>query len=478
MPFTGVTIKRNASLAVPDAYLELAAKENPTAWGFAIVTPDGLITNSGDSTIDLEVVRDTFNDYNEQDFYLFLANSESAINMDDVSPHWLVEKDEVPLLVCFIEGKFPGFAKSGSSHPSEYHFLKDHVEPKINDLWELCDGNLDKLMGFIEKKKFGDELIAHANPRGYVTFVAANGKAFTHGTGEGAAEFKWGWASQNYGYGEDAPKAQPAKRSLFPQKTVSTVREKHVPPGTPVSPPTETATGASVIKNLGVRPERPRATDSRADRKTFCQRRIGYCPEGWDKKGADGQYPSINVYYDKLTNQTVFNNEIKKLGIDAVGLPPLNNPPRAGGKDVEPNNIHGNERPNGPAVTDAVLPIIPPKSREYAHDLLRKEDIKKLIAENGDPISDPKDAKGNEIKLEGFGQQLGMKDGLGDFARLPFSQYLKIAKEDASLMANLCWAFKNMAFANKRVTAEEKHELAHEELRPAKKSLFPQKKTA
>jgi len=485
MPHTGVTIKRNASLAVPDDYLNIAVKENPTAWGAAIVTPEGLITSSGDSTIDLEVMKDTFNDFKDRDFYLYLCNSESAINMDDVSPHWLLEKDGAPLLVGFIEGSFPGFVKAGSSHPSEYHFLQDYLQPKITDLWELCGNDLPKLMGFIEKPAFKKELLAHANPRGCITFVAANGKALTFAVGDTSAEYKWGWVSQNYGYALGAPKPEvkpEAKKSLFPQKNVSSTREKFVPSGTPVSPP-ETAGAASVIKNLGVRKERPRATDSRKDRKLFCQRRFGYCPEGWDKKGDDGEYPAFECYYDKVTNQTIFISEIKKLGIDAVGVPRLNNPVRAESKDTEANNLSGSERETGPAVIDIPLSIMSPKTREYAHDFLRKEDVKKLIAENGSPISDPKDAKGNEIKIIGFSEQLGMKDGLSDFARLPFSYFDKISKEKPELMANLCWAFKNMAYALKlkggeKLTAEEVHEVAHEELKPVKKSLFPQKRVA
>lgn len=482
MAQTGVTMKRNASLAIPDDYLTLAVKENPTAWGAAIATPDGLITSSGDATMDIAVMKDTFKDFDNRDFYIYLCNSESAINMDDVSPFWLLDKDDSPLLVAFIEGSFPGFAKTGSSHPSEYHFLQDHLQPKITDLWELCDGDLLKLMAFIEKPAFKKELLVHANPRGCVTFVAANGKALTFATGEGSCEYKWGWVSQNYGYALDAPKPEKkpeetAKKSLFPNK--STTREKHIPSapeGTPVAP--SAGAGAVAVQNFTVRKEGPRSTDSRADRKKFYQRRIGYCPVGWEK------HIAIEVWVDPVTNQTVFVSEIKKLGIDAVGVPKLNNPPRAeSGKDVEPNNISGGERQTGPAVTDAVLPILSPKAREYAHDLLRKEDIKKLIAENGSPISDPKDTKGNEIKIVGFGEQLGMKDGLADFGRLPPSQFKKIAAENPELMWNLCWHFKNAYFAAKikegeKLSAEEVHEAAHEELKPVKKSLFPQKKVA
>jgi len=475
MAQSGVTIKRNASLAIPEDYLKIAIKENPTAWGCAIVTPDGLMTSSGDSTMDIEVLQDTLKDFENRDIFFYLCNSESAINMDDVSPFWLLEKDDAPLLVAFIEGSFPGFTKTDSSHPSEYHFLQDYLQPKVNDLWELCDNDLPKLMSFIEKPGFKKDLLLHANPRGCVTFVAANGKALTFATGEGSSEYKWGWVSRNYGYAlakPEEPKAEkpPEKKSLFPSK--STTREKFVPPGTAVSPaPTA---GATAVQNFTIRKEAPKASDSRKDRKMFYQRRIGYCPKGWEQNIA------IECWVDPKTNQTVFLSEIKKLGIDAVGVPKLNNPGRAEGKDTEPNNVTGNERPTGPAVTDAVLPIMSPKTREYAHDYLRKEDVKKLIAENGDPISEPKDAKGQEIKIAGFGEQLGLKDGLSDFARLPFSQYKKIATENAELMANLCWAFKNMAFTYKlsKVTAEEKHELAHEELKPAKKSLFPQKQVA
>lgn len=477
MSQSGVIIKRNATLAIPAEYSQLALKENPTAWGAAIVTPDGLLTSSASSPMDLEVLADTLKDFDNRDIYLYLCNSESAINMDDVSPYWILEKDDAPLLVGFFDGSFPGFAKSESSHPSEYHFVNDFVIPKIQGMFEMCDGDLLKVLAQIEKPLFKKELMVHANPRGFVTLVAANGKALTFGTGEGSNEYKWGWVSKNYNYAVSVPvhpkEQAEAKKSLFPQK--STVREKHVPSGTPVSP--ETTAGASVVQNFTIRKEGPRSTDSRKDRKLFYQRRIGYCPVGWENN------IQIEVWVDPKTNQTVFLSEIKKLGIDAVGVPKLNNPVRAEAKDTEPNNVSGNTRPNGPGVTDTVLPIMSPKTREYAKDILSNDDVKKLIAENGNPISDPKDAKGNEIKIAGFGEQLGHKEGLSDFARLPFSYFDKISKEKPELLANLCWAFKNMAFALKaskaeKLTAEETHVIAQEELKPQKKSLFPQKKVA
>jgi len=470
MAQTGAIIRRNAGCSIPSGYLKLAIAANPTAWGVSVVTPEGLITNSGDTPPSVELFEGALEEYPDRDIQFFLCSSDTAINMEDVSPFWLAQAEDDPKIIGFVTGNIPGYKQTGSSHPSEYHFVEDYLAPKIRNIWEMLDGDIDKIFAQIEKPMFKKDVMNNVSA-GAVTLVAHNGKSISWAVGDTASEYKWGWVSHNYGYAEGAPKAVEAtkKASMFPSR--STVREK-----APVSPGTAAADKSPSKPAYIVRKMKPRANDSRQEQKKFYQRFLGWLPVGWDK-GVE-----IEIWVDSDTNQPLTASDIKQLGWDAVvlaALPPLNNPPRAGQKNVEPDHVQGNERPTGPAVTDLVLPVMSPKAREYIKDVMRRDDVKKLIASNGEPLTDPKDMKGNEIKLAGFGEQLGLKN-MDDFERLPFSWYKEIAEKNAEAMANMCWAFKNMAIGSRqnKLTKAEEHTVAKEELKPQKPSMFPKKSAA
>lgn len=492
MAQTGALVRRNASFTPASEYLEKVLAANPSAWGVTIVTPEGLMTNSAEYGATTELITTTLNDFKERDIYFHFVSADDGLDMDDVSPHILVQDPETEekIIIAFADGEFTGYRKLDSAHPSCRFFVEECLAPKIETLWEMADGDLDKVWAAIEKPLFKKEVMTGVT-EGAVTIIAKGGKAVTFAVGDKHAEYKWGWVSQNYGYAvaaaeEPKANAEPAKpKSMFPSKNKSTVRE-------PVRPAAGSAVaevktdGASSVGNVFIRQERPKFTDSRKDRKIWLQRRIGYCPIGWEEK-KNGQYPSINVYVDKTTNQMIPFSEIKKMfGIDAVGLPPLNNPPRAEGKNTEPDHVEGNERENGPAVTVDKLPVMSAKSREFAKDILRREDVKKLIAENGDVVSDPARIAEEEKKIVGYGQQLGSKTGLMDFATmcfLSFEEQQKWAAADPGsynvFTRSLINYFLSVEAVKKsKLTAEEVHVVAKEELAPEKKSMFPSKKRA
>lgn len=482
MALTGVTIRRNALHEIPEDYLKRALENNPTAWGVSIVTPEGIMINSGDEC-DVELIQSTCKEFNERDIIFYLCNSEVAINMEDVSPFTIVEVEEEPKLIAYVTGEYNGFKKVDSSHPTAYHLVEDYLLPKVQNLWEMLDGDMDKVIAQIEKPLFKKELMQNATSSAAITILASNGKAVTFAQGEGPSEYKWGWVSQNYGYAMAAPAAP--KQEAKPKSMVggkSTVREKAVP-STPVvnkdsaiaPPKTE---GASVVKNYSIRKVKPRPTDSRKDRKIFYQRNLGYCPIGWENS------VEIEVYVDPATNLSLTHQEVKRLGLESLGLTKLNNPPRAHGKDVENNHVPTPIQQPGPAVSDAVLPVMSPKSREYAKGILAREDVKKLIAENADVVSDPTKVQELEVKIADFSTQLGAKNLLDDYVRLSFAEFRKWNREDAAGFEVFSWNLRNAYASIKAKTSgkaqekAEEHVLAKEELKPSSRSMFSgQRKT-
>lgn len=488
MPLTGMILNRLAGQALPTELLEKAVTENPTAWGVALVTPDGLITSSGpdadgDNGPSVELITGTAEQFAERNIHFYLCNSESAINMDDVSPHWIVEgEDGLPRIVAFVEGQFGGFERKDSSHPTSYHFVQDHLIPEIKEVYDLVDGNLPKIMTLINKDSFKKKLMGHATSAATITFVMADGEATTLNSADTGKEFPFGWVSNTYGYGVEAKATEPAKKTMIPNK--STTREKHVPPAIAEvvkAAPTSTSVpkvDASGIKNYTVRDWAPKVGLNRKDRKKAFQAVLGYAPRGYHVEGF-----KVKAYFDPNGNVLTMN-DLKRLGLDAAGLPKLDNPGRD--TDVEPNEVEPEKTLPAspePAVTTEVLPIMSPKAREWAREFIARADVKKLIAENAKVISDPGTIKQIEQKHAGFGEQLGGKDGLKDWARLDYPRCLEVIKNQPEVAGNLLWNLLNiyrtlLAAKETKLTGTETHQLAKEELTPSKKSMIPNKKVA
>lgn len=479
MAQTGVNVQRKSGQDLPEAYLKLVLDNNPTAWGASIVTENGIMIASGDDA-SIKLVQSTCSDFKNCDISFYFCNSEAAINMDDVSPFSLVEINDEPKIIASIVGDYPGFNQTASAHPSAF-FFANHLTQKFKDLYDLVDGNLDKILGLIEKKSFKDELLSHGSTNAAITFTFANGKGTSVCLADTAKEYPWGWTSNHYGFEVEAV-ASP-KRGMFPSK--STVRERapaaSVPPveQKPVEHPgglIKTAASQTVLMNIGKIKAAALATWKRQDKKKWYQRYLGYAPRGFEN------CPEVEIYMDSKGNKMT-KSEVDKLGLAKLELPPLQNPGREAGKDTEPNNIpQPDVSPSPPAVTDQILPIMGPKAREWAKNFMATAEVKKIIAENGTVISDPAQTQQQEQMFQSFGLQLGEKDGFVNWLKLSFPMFTKVATERPEVMANFAWNMRNalasrMAKEGKKLTAEETHAVGAQELK-GKPSMFPQKKAA
>jgi len=472
MSQTGVIIRRNANKTIPSAYLDLALKENPTAWGVSFAGEEGLMVNCGEKP-DAELINETCKEFPDKDLIFYLCNSDGGINMEDVSPFSIIEEQDQPRLIAFVDGNFPGHVKKESSHPGEFFFFNEYLRPKFLAMAEMCDNDVNKLMAQIAKPVFKKEMLLGAVSRGYVTLVAGNGKILSFAQGDTASEYPWGWVSHNYGYAMGPPKKEEPKaekRSMFPSK--STVREPAPAAAKkPVDTPPATAGAASMVKNYGTRKERPPEQYSKKDRKAWYQKRIGYCPPNWLSR------PEVEVWVDPTTNRTMMYKDIQALGIGAVGVPKLNNPER--GKDTAPDHI---ETPADKQVTGEILPILSPTARDYVNKLRASDKVKKIVDENGNVLEDPRVVKQLEEKFATFAAQLGASS-IDEFLCWTHEMYFNTCKDRPDVGACMLFNFRNIIAANKAkeksktVTEPEKQELAAEELKP-KRSMFPQKKTA
>lgn len=439
---TGCILHRKAGTYPPNDLLERILKENPTAWGAATVNEGALQINSEATPTTLKELQATFEALPDTDITFYFCNSPTALSTKDMSPYILVAtpsaedpEEENPQIVAFIRGNFPAHVKAGSSHPPEYHLVNDVLMPKFDGLYEMADGDLDKIMTNLMKPHFKKEMLLNSVAEGTITVVAANGVSMTFDQGDTGKEFPWGWVSDTYGYGEEkveAPKPE-KKKGLFSRSTVREAAPKP-PITTAVEPP---KTDTTVIKNYSVKKWAPQAHYSRKDRKNAYKMRIGYAPKGWENN------IEVDVYVGP-DNKIMTFAEVKALGPQALGVIQLaKNPEKE--KDYDAAGVkHGDTLPaESPQVTTDILPIMSPKSREGVNDIRNKDNYKKIISENAVVISDPKQAEGFETKFVDFAKQMGAKT-MQEFACWDFEMRYNLAKTNPQAAAVMLDTFTNI----------------------------------
>lgn len=472
---SGVIIRRKAGVFVPTDYAKRAIEANPTAWGVALVTEGELMLNKG-TGLDLELFQDTQKDFEKQDITFGLVSSPSAISLEDISPFTILsntDKEETPLLVAFIDGRFPQYEQSQSSHPAEFFVANEYLIPKLQEMFDLTGGDIAKVMEVLKKPHFKKDMLLTATPSGVITFVSATGEALTFAKTDDASEYSWGWVSRNYDYAKAPPTDRteevPKKKTMFPNK--STVRE-----AAPSSAVAAVASGITADANKGITVHKwtPDKDMSRSNRKDAFKQRIGYLPEGW----ADREHPvTVEVYY--RNGKLLTHSEFKRLGLTAVGLPVLNNPPEQNNrdnKDVQPEHVKGPERPISKAVTTEVLPLMSPATREHINKIMADTTVQKLIADNADIMSDPNKVKQLEAKFADFATQLGRKN-IDDFMPWSYQMMEELAKARPDGIAVMCWTFRNMLAGKMAKEATKVEAPVVEEVAPVvqRKTMFPKK---
>lgn len=490
----GTIVQRKASTFIPNEYLEAVLAANPNCWGATMVGEEGLQLNSGEEGASLEFIQETMKTFEDKDITFYFGHSDAALNKADIPPYILIVKkdgeEEVPQIVGFFDGNFPAYDKGGSSHPPEYHLAVDYLIPKLEGLWEIADGDLNKVTTQLQKPHFRKELLLTSVSRGTITLVCANGVALTFAQSDLSGEFPWGWVSNTHGYKAEAMKApdKPAKRaSMFEGK--STVREKVGAQPDNVTEATkelQTATGGfpkgsvpadklaeataaaktdTAVKGYTVKKWRPDSGASRSQKKDQYKMRIGYLPKGWKDK----EPIEIDVYYNPEGKIMTFD-QVKKLGLQAAAIMALaKNPPAE--RDIEPHEVRSEDtRPTEKVVTE-VLPIMPPATKERIKAMMRDPAVQKIIAENADIIENPAVVQAIEAKFTDFARQLGEKS-IDAFIPWSYGMMLDLGKTDPEGLAVMCWTYRNMVASNRTKKAEAAVAKVEDVVSPKRRGMF------
>lgn len=173
--------------------------QHPTGFGYAV--PHGGNTvlyecYAGDSTNlaeTLALVEETHKD--DRVYYHFVHAEENEINWDSLQPFVMLDdgvdgEDSKNLLVLMVEGELPNYeGKNGKDEAGddetftpEYYFASTFIAPMIQELWDLANKDISRLMELISKKSQEDKIMAELGPRAAVFFIPCTGSAKAYAT--------------------------------------------------------------------------------------------------------------------------------------------------------------------------------------------------------------------------------------------------------------------------------------------------------
>jgi hypothetical protein len=382
----------------------------------------------------------------------FLGNYPGEFHEDDQQPFVIQanDKDEA-VVVGFLAGDFTNWAEPGSVRADAYFACENMVVPQIAQLWELLDGNIDKVMSALDNKAQENVFKNISSTKSFVALISSNDiiKVFTKGVE--ATSFEWGHVSDTHGYSEAT---FPAKEEapVEPEK-VQTVADKlrsrlqggerpksriAAPAGAPaiktISTPTKAVETSSVVEQPVVlnntttvkktliasttpikqTTQTVKLSGSNGARKSIINQCLGYLPQGWKN------LKEIEVPLNKVPVRIL--RDLTQLGT-AVEVKTTEEPPFE--KDVAPSAevkaaVEASEATKDAKTTTATiqLPIIPIAQRhDFDKKFMASADMKALLAKKENTIPSPEEIQEMENKLPSFSQQ--MKQNIEDTFKWP-----------------------------------------------------------
>lgn len=236
-----VVVKANED--IPDTFLHVLCKENPSAAGFAIQV-NGKIEVEKFPDLRGRTIDDNYatmrkiitNSKKHQRMFCFHAFP-PEFDETECQP-WIIVKDSKgsPIIVVALEGDLPGLETDDGDSEMLGALIKE-VGPKIEALYNLTGNDPKKLYAALKDQTlFGNDMLKLIGHRAIFAFMPTEGDVFSHGKNEIGGNFSWGSASMAYDYTESAieaatiepaaPEPEPVKKSKWeddePAKPITT----------------------------------------------------------------------------------------------------------------------------------------------------------------------------------------------------------------------------------------------------------------
>lgn len=421
---SGVIVLKEKGQLVPEQYWQKVLDVNKSCSGFALAT-NGVIElgklGKVDSLKELQELHEAGKEYQIVNFF----GGGNPVSAEDLQPFVILQKDNKPVLVVFLEGDFNAYGKTDSAHTNEYHLVNNILMPKAKQLFRLCGEDIGKFMGEIADPVTQNELISAVVPRGTVTLIAGNGMIFSFEKNEDKGKFPWGWTSNTYGYAENTYPAKEEGATQAPSSAMSALKDKLLGKKVVAKPEP-----ASIIPSK----DTAQATVLHSEEVA----RLGSPPKEVQGKGAIKKWYRNNAMNGVLPQNWAERPEVPlKRGVvksfkDIV-------PVVASTEPIKQDNI----KPKDTAAKH--IPAPDPKPQVPIIPAAHKKDIVdrflKTVDTNSQEIIDPKVIQALEDKLPTFCEQVGLK-GLEETFRWSFKSLRELAEISPDAVVTLLMNYR------------------------------------
>lgn len=413
---TGVILTRGAGKKFPPDISKFLMSTTGT-WGYSIFADGKLMIADNLSPKDLVdpygAVLDEFNTV------LYFG--------EDKAQPFIAVKDEkdVPQLVCFIEGDYADHHDTNGLS-DEQNFFNTVLQPEIDEILELVEGDVTKLVKALKKDKKAGDIMARYGERGTVTFMDNTGDFFALEKPGKHLDFDWGTASQGISVLSGEVASPIAKTELTTAEKLALMRAKKSPDGVHTteataakltgsdtertrSPLLEDVKNAAALasstaipkvsQDLVYPPEE--AFVSKSKLKDWYNLANGTCPQGYGN-AMDEPDKAIGIPRIKLKDGVAYS--LSPGGKTVVSSDGTGKPAASGaGKDAV--------KTGATTVVVGAFPIIPAHQKEIQGHFLKAIDLKST------DIMDPAKQADIEKKASGWFDQHGYS--MEDFMRIP-----------------------------------------------------------
>lgn len=289
-------VTKQPNQIIPVDYLQLILKKKPNVFGWAVQDGEGLSVGREEGTPEIADLETMNTDTKDTRSMLCFGWLDKGFNVEDIQPFTINDADNNPFLAIGLDGDFPKY-DTNNGRTQEFNLMAEIIAPSMEDICELTDGDISKLMAAIGKPMFNKNFLAAVGHRGVLSILPFEGDEFYAGNDTlGGDPFTWGRTSQLHGWGEEKaqePVKVEEKKPRFKFGGSKPVAAAPVGPPAPVADAATpgTAPRASVPtvkveekKHTGPAPVRPPDwCHKNDDKRSWYQAVCGAVPSGWKK---------------------------------------------------------------------------------------------------------------------------------------------------------------------------------------------------
>lgn len=163
------------------------------------------ITDKDHPAWTLEGFKELFGQFKEETVIFSMGRSATVVHAEDVMPFILTcndDADSSAALVAYLAGDYNTYAVEGAALSPESFAVMKYLLPKLDQLVELVEGDVDKLMDQINKQVFRDDIAKMWTGTGTVIIHSDSDKFCEfHANEELRRHYPWGVVSHHCGHG-------------------------------------------------------------------------------------------------------------------------------------------------------------------------------------------------------------------------------------------------------------------------------------